>query len=272
MSPTDGTLIVVRGGGEMASAAARLLFLCGHAVVVLEVGQPLAVRRLVSFAEAVLGGEATVEGVVGRRMDLDDVRRSLSARAAVPVVVDPQASCLALLRPAALVDARMAKRNLGTRRDQAPLVVGLGPGFTAGEDVHAVVETQRGPDLGRVLLHGRALADTAVPAPVAGVSEDRVLRAPCAGAFRATHRIGDIVAAGATVGVVDNAPVVARTGGLLRGLLADGVTIACGVKVGDVDPRGAAVDPARISDKARAVAAGVVEAVVVGLARTAVGG
>jgi len=262
----------VRGGGEMASAAARLLFLTGSPVIVLEIAQPLAVRRLVSFAQAVFSGEALVEGVMGRRVDLAAARAALSVRAFLPVVVDGEATSLEGLRPGVLVDARMVKRDHGTRRGHAPLVVGLGPGFTAGEDAHAVVETQRGPDLGRVLFHGSAQPDTAVPALVAGVGEDRVLRAPCAGVFITARRIGDIVAAGDTVGTVDGARVVARCAGLMRGLLADGVGIEAGVKVGDVDPRGLAVDPARISDKARAVAAGVLEAIVIGRARMESGG
>ncbi len=262
----------MRGGGELASAASRLLFLTGFPVIVLEIAKPLAVRRLVSFAQAVFSGEALVEGVMGRRVDLAAARAALSVRAFLPVVVDGDATSLEGLRPGILVDARMVKRGHSTRRGHAPLVVGLGPGFTAGEDAHAVVETQRGPDLGRVLLHGSAQPDTAVPALVAGVGEDRVLRAPCAGAFVAACRIGDVVAAGDTVGAVDGARVVARCAGLVRGLLADGVGIEAGVKVGDVDPRGLAVDPGRISDKARAVAAGVLEAVLVGRTRMEGGG
>lgn len=258
-------LAVVRGGGELASAAARLLFLCGLPVVVLEREQPLAVRRRVAFAEAVLAGQVCIEGVTGWLTQASEVPNALERRAGLLVLVDPEGRSLASLAPAVVVDGRMAKRNLGTRRDDADVVIGLGPGFTAGEDVHAAVETRRGPDLGRVIWSGSAAADTAVPAAVEGAAGERVLRAPHAGVFRGACRIGDLVAEGARVGEVDGAPVEARVGGLLRGLLADGVAIAAGVKVGDVDPRGRAVDPARISDKARAVAAGVVEAAFVAL-------
>src|SRR5262249_10930748 len=151
------------GGGEMASAAARLLFACGFPVVVLETANPLAVRRRVSFAEAVRTGRTAVEGVEARRVDGGEGGAALAVGGCVPVVVDPGAACRSLLEPEVLVDARMAKRTLGTERCQAPLVLGLGPGFVAGRDVHAVIETQRGPDLGRVIWSGAAEADSALP-------------------------------------------------------------------------------------------------------------
>jgi xanthine dehydrogenase accessory factor len=256
-------LVVVRGGGELASACARLLWLAGFPVVVLERPQPLAVRRRVAFAEAVLSAECSVEGVPGRLV----VGAVASAPGFVAVAIDPDGRLLDALAPAALVDGRMAKRNLGTARDQAPVVIGLGPGFTAGADVHAVVETERGPELGRVLWSGSAQADTAEPAPVLGIGEARVLRAPRAGRFEALARIGDLVGRGSSVGSVGGEPVCSGTTGLVRGLLASGVLVEARAKVGDVDPRGAAVDPARLSDKARAVSAGVLEAVCLGLTR-----
>jgi xanthine dehydrogenase accessory factor len=255
---TDRPQVVVRGGGELASAVARLLFLAGFPVVVLERDAPLAVRRKVSFAQAVFSGEAEVDGVHGRLVSMEGLADVLASRAFVPVLVDPDG--VSLSRAGAIVDARMAKRNLGTRREQAALVIGLGPGFTAGVDVHAVVETQRGPDLGRVHWSGRAEADTAQPSAVRGESDRRVLRAPRAGEFRGRCRIGDVVGPGAVVGEVGDEPVCALIPGMLRGLLADGVRVSLGEKVGDVDPRAAAVDPGRVSDKARAVAAGVLEA------------
>jgi xanthine dehydrogenase accessory factor len=258
--------IVVRGGGELGTAAARLLFLSGSAVVVLERLEPLAVRRLVSFAEAVISGHAVVEGVRGRRVGVDE---AAALRAEVAVVVDPDGTALPRLRPDVLVDARMLKRGHTTSRRDAPLVVGLGPGLTAGVDVHAVVETQRGPDLGRVIWSGAAEADSAIPAAVLGHTEARVVRAPRAGAFQAAARIGDLVTEGQVLGSIDGASVSAAIAGIVRGLIADGVTVGAGIKIGDIDPRGAAVDPARISDKARAVAAGVLEAIAVGRARTA---
>jgi xanthine dehydrogenase accessory factor len=253
--------VVVRGGGELATAAARLLFLSGFPVVVLERAQPLAVRRLVAFSEAVLtGGEIVVDGVRARAVPAAALGPAADF---VPVAVDPEGSAIARLRPAVLVDARMLKRNGGTTRADAALVIGLGPGFVAGDDVHAVIETHRGSDLGRVLWEGPAEPDSTHPAAVRGYTEKRVLRAPAAGAFRAQARIGDIVVPGPVLGLVGTTPVTATIAGLLRGLIADGIEVPAGIKIGDIDPRGPGIDPARISDKARAVAAGVLEAVLV---------
>lgn len=245
----------------MASAAARLCFLAGFRVVVAELPRPLAVRRLVCFAEAVLSGACTVNGTPGRRVDLDALGAGGERPGFVEVVVDREGAAIDRLHPQVLVDGRMAKANLGTSLAQAPLVIGLGPGFQAGHDVHAVVETQRGPDLGRVIWAGRAQENTSVPSPVLGVTEARVVRAPCDGVFRARHHIGGLVRAGDIVGDMHGTPVRVAVDGLLRGLAIDGVTVTRGTKLGDVDPRGAVVDPAAVSDKARAVAAGVLEVV-----------
>jgi xanthine dehydrogenase accessory factor len=219
----------------------------------------------VCLAEAVFSGTATVGETVGRLVPASSVREALDEGGFVPVAVDPEASCLGLLKPQALVDARMAKRVLDTRMDQAAVVVGLGPGFVAGRDVHAVIETQRGPNVGHVIWQGSAEADTAVPTPIAGHADSRVLRAPRSGVFRGRRRIGDIVHAGEVVAEIEGMAVTAPISGLLRGLLADGVPIRAGGKVGDVDPRGRSVDPSRLSDKGRAVAAGTLEAILLGL-------
>jgi len=253
--------VLVRGGGELGSAAARLIFLSGFPVAVLERDAPLAVRRRVCLAEAVFAKTATVEETVGRLVPASRIREALDEGGFVPVAVDPEASCLIQLRPDVLVDARMAKRLLDTRLDQAALVVGLGPGFVAGRDAHAVIETQRGPNMGRVIWQGSAEADTSVPTLVAGHAESRVLRAPRSGVFRGRRRIGDIVHAGDVVAEIGGTAVAAPISGLLRGLLADGVPIRAGAKVGDVDPRGREVDPTRLSDKGRSVAAGTLEAI-----------
>jgi xanthine dehydrogenase accessory factor len=254
--------VVVRGGGELGSAAARLLHLAGYRVVVLEQPAPLAVRRLVAFAEAVFVGRAEVEGVAAALVPASDLGEGLP-EGVIPVAVDAEGGSLERLRPDALLDARMAKAPLDTRRDQARVVIGLGPGFQAGRDVHAVVETHRGPDLGRVIWEGAAAGDTSEPAPVLGHTHDRVLRAPCGGVFRGRVRLGERVEAGTRVGDVEGRPVIAVVGGSVRGLVADGVRVDEGVKLGDVDPRSVPAD--RISDKARAVAAGVLEAVAMGL-------
>ncbi len=257
--------VLVRGGGELGSACARLIFLAGFPVAVLEREAPLAVRRRVCLAEAVFSGSAAVEETIGRLVPASGLRAALDDGGFVPVAIDPEGACLAQIEPEVVVDGRMDKRVLDTRIDQAPLVVGLGPGFVAGRDVHVVIETQRGPNLGRVIREGPAEADTAVPSALAGHAQSRVLRAPHAGAFRARRRIGDVVRAGEVVGEIEGVAVAAPISGLLRGLLADGVPIRAGVKVGDVDPRGREVDPSRLSDKSRSVAAGTLEAILIHL-------
>ena len=257
--------VVVRGGGELGTAAARLLFLSGFPVVVLERAQPLAVRRLVAFSEAVLTGESVVEGVTARRLPVAQLGPAADF---VAVAVDPDAAVLARLLPYVLVDARMQKYNRETTRGDAALVIGLGPGFAAGDDVHAVIETQRGPDLGRVLWAGSAEPDSMRPAAVLGYTEKRVVRAPAAGRFLSQARIGDVVIPGQVLGLVDAEPVRAGIAGLVRGLIADGIEVPAGIKIGDIDPRGPGIDPARVSDKARAIAAGVLEAVLVSRRRS----
>jgi xanthine dehydrogenase accessory factor len=252
-------LVVFRGAGEMASAAARLVFLAGFRVVALERAAPLALRRQVAFAEAVFAGAAEVEGVPGRLVAVDALAGA--GAEAVLVAIDPDGVSLARLRPDVVVDGRMAKRNLDTRLTDAPLVIGLGPGLCAGTDVHAVVETQRGPALGAVCWRGETEPDTGIPAAVLGHTADRVLRAPASGVLVGLRPIGALVAPGETVARVGDAPVVAAIAGMLRGMVADGVAVEAGLKVGDVDPRGARVDPARVSEKGRAIAAGVLEAI-----------
>jgi xanthine dehydrogenase accessory factor len=238
-------------------------------VVVLETDQPRAVRRHVAFAEAVHAGETMVQGVLARRVGHKEVRdawskpvHGLGGRPVqwVPVVVDPEGELLRSLNPDVVVDARMAKRNLDTKREDARLTVALGPGFEAGRDVDIVIETKRGHSLGTVIEEGSAIADTGIPGDVAGVSVERLLRSPADGVFSAVKSIGDMVVEGEEVATVDGKPVVAATSGVIRGLLADGVAVCEGEKVGDVDRRGREVDPGAISDKARAVGGAVLEA------------
>lgn len=255
--------ILVKGAGELASGVAWRLFRSGFQVVLTEVAQPLAVRRAVSFCEAVHDGVATVEGVVARRVGT--VTEALALRDAVPLLVDPVAACRVELRPAAVVDAIMAKRNLGTAVTDAPVVVTLGPGFEAGCDCHAVVETQRGHWLGRVYYSGSALPDTGIPAERGGQSHGRVLRAPVSGVFVGAEalQIGDSVSTGYLMGTVGDVPVHAAISGVLRGLIRSGTPVKAGVKIGDVDPICERDRCFTISDKALAVAGGVIEALLV---------
>ena len=253
--------VVVKGGGDMGTGVAHRLHRTGMQVVVTETARPTVIRRAVSFASAVFEGAITVEGVTARLVADDEALQETLARGEVPVLVDPQATIVQRWRPQVVVDAILAKRNVGTRLTDAPVVVALGPGFTAGVDCHAVVETNRGHFLGRVLLEGQAQPNTGVPGAVMGYTEERVLRAPCAGVFHGEKRIGDPVQAGEAVARVDGEPVVSRISGVLRGLLHDGLPVHPGMKVGDVDPRGVREHCFTISDKSRAVAGGVLEAI-----------
>ncbi len=256
----DLPLVVLRGGGDLASGVAHRLFVSGFPVVILELPQPRMVRRTVSFAEAVYRGRVRVEGVSARR-----VEEPLACPGEIPVLVDPEADTLKSLQPGVLVDARMLKANRGTCRGQAPVVVGLGPGFLAGQDVDFVVETQRGHELGRVLLEGAARPDTGIPGVLGGEGARRVVRAPLAGLFRVEREIGCLVQRGERLGRVGSSPVLSPLDGLLRGLLHDGLEVRAGEKIADVDPRGDQVDVHTLSDKSRAVGGGVLEAAMRGL-------
>ena len=264
MDNTD--MIVIRGAGDISTGTIHRLFRAGFPVLVLEAKHPSAIRRKVAFSEAVYDGAATVEGVSATR--IDDVAQisAVLDRDEVPLLVDPSGESIRRLRPAAVVDAILAKRNLGTSMDMAPLTVALGPGFEAGRDVHYVIETMRGHDLGRVIALGSAAANTGIPGNIGGYGVERVVRAPTAGVFRLYRDIGSIVAAGEIIGAVASGagetPVRANISGLLRGILRDGYPVTAGFKLADVDPRLEELKNCfTISDKARCIAGSVLELV-----------
>ena len=261
-------LVLIRGAGDIATGIALRLYRAGIQVVMTDLPRPTAIRRTVCFSPAITDGETVVEDVRAVRADSPAQALSLLAQGAVPVLPDPECLCREQLHPDALVDAILAKRNLGTRITDAPVVVGIGPGFTAGEDCHAVVETMRGHTLGRAIYQGSALPNTNIPGLIGGFAGERVLRAPCDGIFTAVHRIGDTVEEGETIGFVEGQPMKCTISGVLRGVLDDGVRVKKGMKSGDVDPRCKAEYCTTISDKALAVGGGVVEAVLYLRAKT----
>jgi len=246
----------------MASGVIRRLFLSGFEVIALEQDKPTCVRRLVSFAEAVFDSAMTVEGVTARLVGSVDEALSVPPDVA-PILIDPKGETIPQLHPQALIDARMLKAGVDYSIDEGPIVIGLGPGFEAGRNCHAVVETNRGPDLGRVTYQGAPEPDTGVPAAVDGISADRVLRAPAAGVFASKRNIGDMIKPGDLIAEVSGEKLHSRIGGVLRGLIRDGVTVTKGLKVGDIDPRGKVEYCYRVSDKAGAIAGGVLEALLV---------
>jgi xanthine dehydrogenase accessory factor len=254
--------IVVKAAGEMASAVAWRLYMANmRSICMLELDRPLCVRRRVSFCAALESGSAAVEGVAAvAAAGWSEVEAAWDS-GSIAVVRTSDWSRMHAPLPDVVIDAILAKRNLGTARGEAPLVIALGPGFEAGRDCHFVIETNRGHDRGRIIASGSAAANTGIPGDIAGQTEARVLRAPLDGTFRSERSIGDAVKAHDIVGHVAGRPVTARLGGILRGLIMTGTAVTEGVKLGDIDPRGAPEYCDRISDKARAIAGGALECI-----------
>jgi xanthine dehydrogenase accessory factor len=260
-SPFENILVVIKGAGDLASGVAYRLKQTGFPIVMTELPAPLMVRRTVSFGEAVFAGQTTVEGVSARRVDSAAEARALAAGDAIPILVDPQAAAVGELEPVVLVDAIMAKRNTGTRLTDAPLVIALGPGFQAGHDCHAVIETMRGHWLGRIVSVGPAQPDTKTPGTVGGRTADRVLRAPAVGRVEPAANIGQRLASGDLIASVAGHEVRAPFAGVLRGLVHPQVNVEPGLKIGDLDPRADQRHCFTISDKSLAVAGGVLTAI-----------
>lgn len=254
-------LALIRGAGDIASGAAMRLWRCGIDVVMTDLARPTAIRRTVAFSDAIVHGETTVEGLRAVRAENAAEAKKLLREGSLPVLADPECACREELAPDALVDAILAKRNLGTKIDDAPIVVGVGPGFTAGEDCHAVVETMRGHTLGRVIYRGSAIPNTNIPGLIGGFAGERVLRAPADGVFHRKLEIGARVEPGAVAGEVAGLPMRCMIGGVLRGILPEGTQVHKGMKSGDVDPRGQVENCYTASDKALAVGGGVLEAI-----------
>ena len=258
--------IIVRGAGDLASGTIHRLHRAGFPVLALETEHPAAIRRLVAFSEAVYDGSFSVEGVSARRIDSLTSLDSCRENGEVPLLVDPAGVSIARLKPRIVIDAILAKRNLGTLRSMAPVTIALGPGFYAGRDVDYVIETMRGHDLGRIITEGEALPNTGVPGMIAGHGADRVIHAPSEGVFHNLASIGDLVTKGAPVAFIERegikTAVPASLSGILRGLLRDGYRVTEGFKVADIDPRSSErKNCTTISDKARCIAGSVLEIV-----------
>lgn len=253
-------MIIVRGGGDIATGTIYRLHRCGYAVLILETGHPTAIRRKVSFCEAVYDGTAVVEGVKCRLADSIEECQNAWSRKEIPLMIDPQAEMVQKLYPEAVIDAILAKKNLGTNRSMSKLTIALGPGFCAGADVDYVVETMRGHQLGRVIESGYALANTGVPGIIAGHGADRVIHAPSGGSICVQAQIGDIVQEGQILAMIGNVKVTASISGVLRGIIRDGTAVTEGLKIADIDPRKEQKENCdTISDKARCIAGSVLE-------------
>jgi xanthine dehydrogenase accessory factor len=258
----DELVILIRGAGEIASGVAHRLQRSHFKVCMIEISHPLAVRRAVAFSEAIYEGEKKVEDVRAKFISKPEEIESVWKKGDIPILIDPDGKKTRnFSKPDVLVDAIMAKRNLGTQVNDAPLVIGLGPDFAAGKDVHIVIETNRGHDLGKMILKGTAEPDTGIPGEIGGYMMERLLRTMKKGIFHPQKSIGDRVNKGLVVAVVDDFPVIAKISGVLRGLLREGAEVRKWMKVGDIDPRSKRESCFTISDKARAIGGGVLEAV-----------
>lgn len=247
--------ILVRGAGDIATGTLLRLKRCGYHVAALETAAPTAIRRTVSFCEAVYAGQMTIEGITARLVDaLPDGSTDW-----IPILIDPEGDTIRSHHPIAVIDAILAKRNLGTSMEMAPMTIALGPGFTAGKDVHAVIETKRGHTLGRVIRSGSAIPNTGIPGVVGGFGKERVIHAPVGGIIHISRDIGQKVEDGDIIAHIDATPVRAPIAGIVRGMLREGFPAPQGMKMADIDPRPNA-DWHTVSDKALAVAGGVLEA------------
>ena len=254
-------LILVKGAGDLATGTAVRLYRAGFQVVMTDIAQPTAVRRTVAFSQCIYDGQTTVEGITARKAENRDQVRDILAAGEIPVLVDPQAAILAQLPFMVVVDAILAKKNLGTTISDAPIVLALGPGFTAGTDCHGVIETKRGHDLGRLILEGSAIPNTGVPGDVGGYTKERIIWAPADGPFEPVAQIGQQVNLGDVVAKVNGIPVTAQLTGIVRGMLPAGIPVTTGMKAGDIDPRCEVRHCFTVSDKARAIGGGVLEGI-----------
>lgn len=253
--------VLVKSGGDIASGIAWRLHQCRLKVFITEIDQPMAVRRTVAFCEAVYDEKAVVEGVEALLIQKVDDVYPVWEQGQIPVLVDPPCGSRQVIKPDVIVDAILAKKNLGTSINDAPLVIALGPGFEAGKDAHFVVETNRGHNLGRLLTSGPAEPNTGVPGPIQGIAKERVLRAPAEGLWQNKLDIGDLVKKEDVIGSVDKSPVKAQIDGVIRGLIHPGIRVKKGLKIGDIDPRGRKEFCYTISEKARAIGGAVLEGI-----------
>ena len=254
-------LILIRGAGDLASGVAHRLNNSGFQVIMLELPEPLVVRTTVSYASAVYEGKIEVEDVEAVLCRDNAEVDSVLANAKVAILIDPGGMAIRKYEPQVIIDATMIKHNRLSMLNDAELVIGLGPGFAAGVDVKAVIETKRGHELGRVIYSGSAIADTGEPGKIEGFGRERLLRAPIKGIFKPDKKIGDLVEKGDNVASVGDCEVLAEIDGMVRGMLYAGLMVEKGTKIGDIDPRGDSVDYKTISDKARAIGGGVLEAI-----------
>ena len=255
-------IIGIKGAGEMATGTACRLFQSNFKnIFMMETENPLAVRRQVSFCEAIHDKTIIVEGVGAEKVSQPTDFQAVWDKEQIPIIVDPDWNSIKTIKPHVVIDAIIAKKNLGTNLSEAPLVIGLGPGFEAGKDVHMVMETNRGHNLGRVILKGCPEPNTGAPGAIKGYTKERVLRAPCSGIFKSSLAIGTLVKKNDIIGYVDDMPVKTQIDGIIRGQIRNNIKVTGKLKIGDIDPRGEIEYCSTISEKARAIGGSVLEAI-----------
>ncbi len=264
-------LILVRGGGDIASGAIQKLHRCGFKVLVLESEKPTSIRKKVCFGEAITEGEVTIEGVVARRIDTVPEMGAAFDNGVIPVLADPSGEVIGALQPTVVIDGILAKKNLGTHKSMAPITVALGPGFIAGTDVDVVVETNRGHRLGSLIWEGEAAPNTGTPGMIGGYGTERVIYSPVSGVIKNQKQIGELVEKGEVIAEIAGQAVTATISGVLRGLIGEGHNVHKGLKIADIDPRLTEQQNCfTISDKARCIGGAVLEAVIMLLHQPAI--
>jgi len=255
----NNPLVIIRGGGDLASGVAARLFHAGFKIIILEIEYPTSIRLPVSFAKTVYEGSMVIEGIEAIMVSSQKEAENSIHQNKIAVLIDPEGKMIKKFKPTVLIDAILAKKNLGTHIEEAPLVIGLGPGFIAGDDVDAVVETKRGHYLGRVIYQGMAEPDTGIPGEIQGRSIKRLLKAPAEGEIRPFRKIGDLVEAGESIAEIAGVQLRAEISGVLRGMIDSRIRLTKGMKIGDIDPRGIKDYCFTISDKARSIGGSVLE-------------
>lgn len=254
--------IVVRGGGDIASGTIQKLHRSGFKVLILEIDKPTSIRRNVSFSEAVYDGQVIIEGIKAVLVKEKEEIIKAWEHDSVPVIIDREGKFIDIIKPYVVVDAIIAKKNIGTNKGMAPITIALGPGYNAGVDVDVVIETMRGHNLGRLIFEGFALENTGIPGEIGGYSKERVIHSPCEGKIKDIKKIGDIVEIGEIIALIEKEEIRTPISGLLRGLIRDESFVFKGLKIGDIDPRLSELENYNtISDKARSIGGAVLEAV-----------
>ena len=254
-------IVLIKGAGDLATGIAYRLKKSGFDIVMTEINNPTTVRRTVAFSQAVFDNEIEIEGIKGIKVNnIDEIYIEIS-KGNIPIIIDEKANIIKELNPNVVVDAIIAKKNLGTSINDAPIVIGVGPGFEAKKDCHLVVETKRGHYLGKVIEEGSAIPNTGIPGDIGGYTKERIIRASGEGKIKPVPRIGDYVKKGDVVAYIDGVEVLAEIDGIIRGMLQDGIEVFKGMKSGDIDPRCEKNHCFTISDKARSIGGGVLEGI-----------